>query len=163
VVSISPVSVRAATIDDLPTICALIRALGDYERMSDAVVFDEADMAVHLFGPDPAARVTLAVLDRPDDAVSTTPDEIMGFALWFVSFSTFLGKPGIWLEDLFVMPEHRNAGYGTALLRDLRDRTAGRVEWCVLDWNTPSIEFYDRLGATPQREWITYRWDPDGA
>jgi GNAT superfamily N-acetyltransferase len=155
------VSIRTATAEDLPTICELIRALGDYERMADVVTFDEADMATHLFGPAPAAHVTLAVLD--DGPTAAAAGEIVGFALWFGTFSTFLGRPGIWLEDLYVRPEHRGGGHGTALLHDLRERTTGRVEWSVLDWNTPSIDFYDRLGATPMREWITYRWMSDDA
>ena len=154
-------SIRAATAEDLPTIYELIRALGDYERMANDVTFDEFEMASHLFGPAPAAQVTVAILDEA--TTSTAVGEVVGFALWFVTFSTFLGRPGIWLEDLFVRPEHRGGGHGIALLRDLRERTTGRVEWSVLDWNTPSIDFYDRLGATPMREWITYRWMPDDA
>ena len=82
----------------------------------------------------------------------------MGFALWYRTFSTFLGRPGIWLEDLFVREEHRSRGYGRALLDALRSRTDGRVEWAVLDWNEPSIEFYQRLGARPVEGWTRYRW-----
>jgi len=143
--------IRDAVADDLPVIAELIRALADYERMTDEVVWAEADLGRHLFGPEPAAHVLMAVAD--DGAVA-------GFALWFPSFSTFLGRPGIWLEDLFVRPEHRGAGHGRALLDALRQRTDGRVEWNVLDWNEPSIRFYDALGARPLPGWITYRWLP---
>jgi GNAT superfamily N-acetyltransferase len=106
----------------------------------------------HLFGPHPAASVTMAVDDAGD---------VVGFALWFRTFSTFLGRPGIWLEDLFVRPEHRAKGYGGELLRDLRGRTDGRVEWAVLDWNQRAIDFYRSLGARPVDGWTTYRWLPD--
>jgi GNAT superfamily N-acetyltransferase len=133
-------------------VIALIGDLADYERMRDEVVLDRAEVAEALFGPDPAARVVLAI----DDAT----DAVAGFALWFPTFSTFLGKPGIWLEDLFVRPEHRGHGHGLALLRHLRALTDGRVEWAVLDWNTPSIEFYEALGARPVPGWTRYRWLP---
>jgi GNAT superfamily N-acetyltransferase len=145
--------IRDAVATDLPAIAELIRALADYERMADEVVWAEDDLGRHLFGPEPAAHVLMAVAD--DGAVA-------GFALWFPSFSTFLGRPGIWLEDLFVRPEHRGAGHGRALLDALRQRTDGRVEWNVLDWNEPSIRFYDNLGARPLPGWITYRWLPEG-
>ncbi|MEJ7846303.1 MAG: GNAT family N-acetyltransferase, partial [Acidimicrobiales bacterium] len=145
--------IRDAVAADLPVIAELIRALADYERMADEVVWAEADLGRHLFGPEPAAHVLMAVAD--DGAVA-------GFALWFRSFSTFLGRPGVWLEDLFVRPEHRGAGHGRALLDALRQRTDGRVEWNVLDWNEPSIRFYDALGARPLPGWITYRWLPEG-
>lgn len=143
-------TIRDAVDGDLDEICALIRELAEYERMSDQVVLHEAVVRSHLFGPDPAARVLMAEADG----------EVAGMALWFTTFSTFLGRPGIWLEDLFVRPEHRGKGLGLGLIQALRDRTDGRVEWQVLDWNQPSIEFYDRLGAEPLDGWITYRWDP---
>ncbi len=145
--------IRDAVAADLPVIAELIRALADYERMADELVWAEDDLGRQLFGPEPAAHVLMAVAD--DGAVA-------GFALWFRSFSTFLGRPGIWLEDLFVRPEHRGAGHGRALLDALRQRTDGRVEWNVLDWNEPSIRFYDNLGARPLPGWITYRWLPEG-
>ena len=141
--------VRAARPDDLTEIAALIRDLGAYERLDHEVVFDDDELGRHLFGPDPAASVALAVTDAGD---------VTGFALWFRTFSTFLGRPGIWLEDLFVRPEHRGKGYGLALLQHLRGLTDGRVEWAVLDWNTPSIEFYRSLGAQPVEGWTRYRW-----
>lgn len=144
--------IRNATPDDLDEICALIVDLADYERMRDDVTFDRDTVAEHLFGPDPAARVLIA---------ETGDGEVAGFALWFRSFSTFLGRPGIWLEDLFVRPAHRGKGYGLALLQRLREMTDGRVEWNVLDWNEPSIAFYEALGARPLNGWLTYRWLPD--
>jgi len=140
---------RDATAEDLATIAALIRDLAAYERLEDEAVFDEVELGRWLFGDAPAARVVLAT--EADGTVA-------GMALWFVTFSTFLGRPGIWLEDLFVLPEHRGRGHGMALLADLRTRTDGRVEWDVLDWNTPAIEFYERLGARPVEGWIRYRW-----
>lgn len=142
-------TLRAATPDDVAEIAALIRELAAYERMSDEATLDEADLARHLFGPDPAASVLIA----EDDTGA-----VAGFALYFRTFSTFLAKPGIWLEDLFVRPEHRGKGYGLALLRCLRELTDGRIEWAVLDWNTPSIEFYEELGARPVAGWTRYRW-----
>jgi GNAT superfamily N-acetyltransferase len=88
-------------------------------------------------------------------------ESVVGFALWFRTFSTFLGRPGIWLEDLYVRPEHRKRGHGLALLQELRRRTDGRVEWLVLDWNEPALAFYRSLGAAPVEGWTTYRLPPD--
>jgi GNAT superfamily N-acetyltransferase len=147
------VTIRDARPDDLEEILALIRELAVYERMEDEVVSDPERVRDHLFGPDPAARVLIAEAGEPATVV--------GFALWFPTFSTFLGRPGIWLEDLFVRPEHRGEGHGRALLDSLRSRTDGRIEWTVLDWNEPSIRFYEELGARPVPGWITYRWLPD--
>lgn len=146
-------SLRAAGPDDVPVICALIRALADYEDLTAEVVLDEARVGEELFGPDPAARVTLA----------EEGGRVVGFALWFWSFSTFLGRRGIWLEDLFVRPEHRGRGVGRELLQHLRSLTDGRIEWNVLDWNEPSIRFYAALGARPVPGWTTYRWLPGDA
>jgi GNAT superfamily N-acetyltransferase len=144
-------TIRAATADDLEDILDMIRGLAQFERMADQVRFDPAAMREHLFGPDPAASVTIAEVDGA----------VAGMALWFRTFSTFLGEPGIWLEDLFVRPDHRGRGAGAALLRHLRGLTAGRLEWSVLDWNRSAIEFYDGLGAAPDDEgWIQYRWSP---
>jgi GNAT superfamily N-acetyltransferase len=141
--------IRPAVAADLPEIAALIRELAVYERLEAEVVFDEAELGRHLFGPEPAASVLMAATDD---------GEVAGFALYFTTFSTFLGQPGIWLEDVFVRPPHRGLGYGAALLRSLRERTAGRVEWAVLDWNAPSIEFYERIGAERVQGWSRYRW-----
>jgi GNAT superfamily N-acetyltransferase len=146
------VPIRDARPDDLDEIVALIRELAAYERMEDEVVLEPDVVREHLFGTQPAAQVLIA-----EDG---EPARVAGFALWFPTFSTFLGRPGIWLEDLFVRPEHRGAGYGRALLEALRDRTDGRVEWTVLDWNEPSIRFYEGLGARPVPGWTTYRWGP---
>lgn len=143
--------VRDAAEHDLDEICALVRELAAYERLDHEVVFDPAEVRTHLFGPDPAARVLIA---ESDDG------RVVGFALWYRTFSTFLGRPGIWLEDLFVRPEHRGRGHGLALLHALRERTDDRVEWAVLDWNEPSIRFYEGLGAAPVEGWTRYRWLP---
>ncbi|MGD9934634.1 MAG: N-acetyltransferase family protein [Dehalococcoidia bacterium] len=145
-------AVRPATRHDLETIIALIHGLADYEREPDAVVLDPAELAEHLFGPRPYAEVLIA-----EDAL----DGPVGFALFFHNYSTWLGKPGIWLEDLFVKPEQRGRGHGKALLVELAriavERGCGRVEWSVLDWNEPSIAFYKALGAVAMDEWTTYR------
>ena len=143
-------TVRAATVDDLDEICALIRELAEYEELSHEVVFDVDIVREHLFGPSPAASVLIAC--APDGSVA-------GMALWFRTFSTFLGRPGIWLEDLFVRPAFRGQGLGLALLQSLRALVPdGRLEWAVLDWNEPSIRFYESLGARPVEGWTRYRW-----
>ncbi len=150
--------IRPAVPTDVPTIAALIRALADYEHLADEVVLDEAVLGEHLFGPRPAAEVLIA---EPDDGSGTA----VGFALFFHNFSTFLGRPGIYLEDLFVRPEHRGSGHGRALLTELgrlaRERDCGRIEWAVLDWNEPSIGFYRSLGARPLEEWTLFRLTGD--
>jgi GNAT superfamily N-acetyltransferase len=143
-------SLRDATPADLPVVGELIRGLADYERLSHEVVWTEEQLAEGLFGSGATTQITLAV----DDATGS----VAGFALWFPTFSTFLGQRGIWLEDLFVRPEFRGHGFGIELLRDLRRRTEGRVEWMVLDWNEPSIRFYESLGARPVKEWTRFRW-----
>ena len=143
--------IRDARAEDLGAVAALIRALADYEHLGHEVTFDLDTLGHWLFGPTPAARVTLATTEAGD---------VVGMALWYVTFSTFLGRPGIWLEDLFVRPEARGGGLGRSLLDDLRRRTDGRVEWAVLDWNAPSIAFYEALGARPVTGWTRYRWLP---
>ncbi len=145
------VVIRDAEPADLDEIGALIRELAHYERLAHEVAFDPAELGRQLFGPARVASVLLA--EHGSGAVA-------GFALWFPTFSTFLGRPGIWLEDLFVRPEHRGAGIGRALLHRLAAMTDGRVEWSVLDWNEPAISFYHRLGAHPVEGWTTYRWLP---
>jgi GNAT superfamily N-acetyltransferase len=148
-------TLRTATIDDVPRILAFIRALADYERLRHEVVATEDGLRVALFGPRPYAEVVLA-----EDA--GVP---VGFALFFHTFSTFLGQPGIYLEDLFVVPEARGRGVGRALLAHLarlaEERGCGRVEWAVLDWNAPAIRFYDSLGARPNAGWTVYRLTGD--
>ena len=143
--------IRAANIDDIAVIGELIRALAEYERMSDAAVFTDEQLAAALFGERRYAEVLLAEHEG----------EVAGFALFFHNFSTFLAKPGIYLEDLFVRPEHRGQGCGKALLAALAkiavERGCGRMEWSVLDWNEPSIAFYRSLGAVAMDEWTAYR------
>jgi GNAT superfamily N-acetyltransferase len=133
--------------DDVPEITALIHALADYERLADACVATEDAVRATLFGARPAAEVVLA---RHDGAVA-------GFALFVPNYSTFLAKPGIWLEDLFVRPAHRGQGIGRALLRwlaaEVVRRDGGRLEWAVLDWNVDAIGFYESLGARRMTEW----------
>jgi GNAT superfamily N-acetyltransferase len=147
--------IRAARPTDVPTIARLIRALAEYERMADAVVLEEEQLHLHLFGPRPFAEVLIA-----EDA-----GRVVGFALFFHNFSTFRGQPGLYLEDLFVEPDQRGKGHGKALLRALArlavERQCGRVNWMVLDWNEPSIQFYKKLGAEPLGEWTTYRLTGD--
>jgi GNAT superfamily N-acetyltransferase len=144
-------TIRDALPDDLPDILQMVRDLAAFERMADQVAFDPDEFGHHLFGPDPAATVAIAEVDGAT----------AGMALWFRTFSTFLGKPGIWLEDLYVRPEFRGHGVGGALLRHLRSLTDGRVEWNVLAWNTDAIAVYDAIGAEPDDGgWIAYRWAP---
>jgi GNAT superfamily N-acetyltransferase len=146
-------SIRPAVAADLPLIAELIRALAQYERLSDEVRFDEAVLGEKLFGARPYAEVLIGEVDG----------EPMGFALFFHNFSTFEGRPGIYLEDLFVRPEARGHGLGKALLGELAriavDRGCARLEWWVLDWNEPSIGFYKSLGARPMDEWTVMRVD----
>ncbi|MFN0096429.1 MAG: N-acetyltransferase family protein [Dehalococcoidia bacterium] len=145
-------SVRPATEADLDTIIELIHALAEYEREPDAVEVVRAELREHLFGPRPYAEVLIAETAAGGNA---------GFALFFHNYSTWKGKPGIWLEDLFVRPELRGQGYGKALLAAVAklavERGCGRYEWSVLDWNEPSIRFYRALGAEAMDEWTTYR------
>ena len=146
-------TIRDARPSDLDAIVSLIRALAAFENMTEEVVLDPLDLQASLFGAEPAAQVL----------VSEGPGgQVVGMALYFRTFSTFLGRPGIWLEDLFVQPEHRGEGRGLALLKELRTRSPGRVEWSVLDWNKSAISFYPRLGARPVAGWTRYRWTDDG-
>jgi len=125
-----------------------VRELADYEHLTDEVVLDEPSFGRAVFD-EGVARVLIA---QDDDAPG-----VVGMALWFPTFSTFLGRPGIWLEDLFVRPAFRGRGHGLALLQALRAMTDGRVEWAVLDWNEPSIKFYESLGAKILPEWELVR------
>jgi GNAT superfamily N-acetyltransferase len=152
------VRLREAGPGDVEAVWELILALADYERLRHEVVGSVELLREHLVGPDAVARAVLAEVDGVDEHGNDTT-VVAGFALWYPTFSTFLTRPGIWLEDLFVRPEHRGLGLGKALLAHLRSRTEGRVEWAVLDWNAPSIAFYDALGARPVADWIRYRWD----
>ncbi len=147
--------IRSATPGDVPVIANLIRALAEYEKLAHAVVLQEADLRRHLFGATKFAEVLLA-----EDAGA-----VVGFALFFHNYSTFRAKPGIYLEDLFVIPEARGKGHGKALLHALAklavERDCARVEWSVLNWNEPSIQFYKSLGAKPMDEWTVYRLTDD--
>ena len=146
--------IREAVREDVPLILHLIRSLAAYERMEADVVATEELLTEWLFEKH-TANVFIAEYDGKS----------VGFALWFHNFSTFLGRGGIWLEDLFVEPEYRGKGIGTRLLATLAERAVqlgcGRMEWCCLDWNEPSIRFYRSLGATPMDEWTTYRLTGD--
>ena len=148
-----PAAVRPSIPADLPLIASFIRQLADYEKLSHAVRFDEAELRDHLFGPNPRAEALIGEIDGSP----------RGFALFFHTFSTFAGKPGIWLEDLFVQPDARGHGLGKALLVAVAqmavERGCARLEWSVLDWNEPAIGFYRKLGARPMDEWRIMRVD----
>jgi GNAT superfamily N-acetyltransferase len=143
--------IRPAQPGDVAAIHAMIGALAEFEKLAHLCVATEAHLAEALFGPRPSAEVLIACKDRTPAA----------FALFFHNFSTFLGRPGLWLEDLFVLPEHRRQGCAQALLRTLagiaRERGCGRFEWAVLDWNAPAIAFYQSLGATVLPDWRIVR------
>jgi GNAT superfamily N-acetyltransferase len=147
--------IRPATAADVPVILELIKALATYERAPDEVIATEKGLAEVLFGRKPAAEVLLAFEDG----------RAVGFAVFFHNFSTWLGRPGLYLEDLFVRPEDRGKGYGRGLLVRLakiaRERGCGRMEWAVLDWNKPAIKFYRKLGANPMHEWTVFRLTPN--
>ncbi|WP_028475119.1 GNAT family N-acetyltransferase [Nevskia ramosa] len=147
----SVLTITAATADDVPTILHLIRALAEYEKLSHEVVATEDSLRAALFGEQPGAECLIA----------REHGEPAGFALYFHNFSTFLGRRGLYLEDLFVEPVHRGKGYGKALLQRLAqlavERGCGRLEWSVLDWNAPAIGFYESLGARLMSEWRIFR------
>jgi GNAT superfamily N-acetyltransferase len=153
--SMTDVDIRPATEADVPLIFGLIQALAEYERLAHEVVATEAMVRESLFGPRPHAHAVIA--RASGDAV--------GLAIWFETYSTFLSKPGIYLEDLFVLPDARGKGIGRALLRHLAriavDRGCGRIEWSVLDWNEPAIRFYRGLGARAMDEWTVFRMTGD--
>lgn len=146
-----PFLIRAATPRDVPDLLRLIRGLAEYEKLAHMAVGTEPQLHAALFGPRPAAEALMAELGGAP----------VGFALFFTTFSTFLCKPGLYLEDVFVVPEHRGRGIGKALLKALGrlavERDCGRLEWRVLDWNEPSIRFYESLGASLMKEWILVR------
>jgi GNAT superfamily N-acetyltransferase len=147
--------IERATERDVPLILQLIKALAEYERMSGDVIATEHSLRETLFGARPAAEVLIAY----------GGDTPAGFALFFHNYSTFLSKPGLYLEDLFVVPEFRGYGYGRALLQQLAaiavERGCGRFEWSVLDWNEPAIGFYKKLGAKPMHDWTIFRVSGD--
>lgn len=146
-----PAALRAAIPADLPAIVELIRELAVYERLEHLVVATPESLALHLFGPRPAAEVVLA------EAQTQGRRAVVGFALYFTNFSTFLGRPGLYLEDLYVRPAHRGRGLGKALLAHLGAlavaRGCGRFEWAVLEWNASAIGFYERMGAQLLPDW----------
>jgi GNAT superfamily N-acetyltransferase len=148
--------IRPARIEDVPVILELIRDLATYERAPAEVTATEEQLVDVLFGERPAAEVLLAFEGKSP----------VGFAVFFYNFSTWLARPGLYLEDLFVKPEKRGKGYGRALLVDLakiaRDRGCGRMEWAVLNWNDPAIQFYRKLGAKPMDGWTVFRLTRDG-
>lgn len=150
-----PITIRPAGPDDVPTILACIRGLAEYERLAHEVTATEAELRESLFGARPQAEVLLAL----DGEVA------LGFALFFHNYSTFLARRGLYLEDLFVFPEHRGRGVGRALLARLAalavERRCGRLEWSVLDWNVEAIRFYESVGARPMSEWTVYRVSGD--
>jgi GNAT superfamily N-acetyltransferase len=147
----SDLVIRFASPDDAPSILAFIRELADYEKLLHEVVADEQAIRSTLFAAQPAAEVLIAQLGG----------EPVGFALFFQTYSTFLAKPGLWLEDLFVRPAARGKGAGAALMSALArvcvQRSYGRFEWSVLDWNKPALDFYATLGAQPMSEWTEQR------
>jgi GNAT superfamily N-acetyltransferase len=149
-------TIRPARVADVPVILELIRALATYERAPNEVTATGKGLTEVLFGEKPAAEVLLAFEN----------ETAVGFAVFFHNFSTWLGRPGLYLEDLFVRPEDRGKGYGRALLIHLakiaRERGCGRMEWAVLNWNEPAIQFYRKLGAKPMDEWTVFRLTRDG-
>ncbi len=148
--------IKPATRAEVPLILQLIRELAHYERAPDDAVATEAQLDKVLFGENPSAEVILA----------REGAEPVGFAVYFFNFSTWLGQPGLYLEDLFVRPAHRGKGYGRLLLARLaqiaRERDCGRMEWAVLEWNEPAIQFYKKLGAKPMEDWTVFRLTSDG-
>jgi GNAT superfamily N-acetyltransferase len=153
------IHLRPASRQDLELILQFVRELAEYEKLSDACVATTEGLDLHLFGEHPKAEVVIAEWGTEGNRAPA------GFALFFHNFSTFLAKPGIYLEDLFVKPEYRGHGIGKALLIHLARlaslRGCGRVEWSVLDWNEPSIQFYKSLGAVPMDEWTGFRLTGD--
>jgi GNAT superfamily N-acetyltransferase len=145
------IQIRKATEADVPVIAWFIRQLAEYERLLHETVMTEESLRESLFGSRPSAEVLLGYYQ----------DKPVGFAVFFHNFSTFLGRRGLYLEDLFVIPEVRGKGFGRAFLVHLakiaRERDCGRFEWAVLDWNEPSIQFYKNLGAVPMNEWTIFR------
>jgi GNAT superfamily N-acetyltransferase len=152
---IADFQIRSARVEDVPIILELIRDLATYERAPGEVSATEEQLVDVLFGERPAAEVLLAF----------EGESAVGFAVYFHNFSTWLGRAGLYLEDLFVKPEKRGKGYGRALLIELakiaRDRGCGRMEWAVLNWNEPAIKFYQALGAKPMNEWTVFRLTRD--
>jgi GNAT superfamily N-acetyltransferase len=158
--------IRPARPEDVPTIASLIRQLARYERLEHEVALTEGDLSAHLFGA-PQSACSSAAKERTKNwgnvevLLAEDAGTVVGFALFFPNYSTFLGRPGLYLEDLFILPEHRRRGWGRALLvavaRIAVERGCGRFEWAALQWNEPAIEFYRALGAQRMDEWRTFR------
>lgn len=140
--------IRPAVEADVPELVAMVRELADFENLSDQVSITEDGLARTLFGPEAMAQ----------DWVVEEGGALVGHAIWYRTFSTFLGKTGIWLEDIYIRPEHRRQGYASEILTRLRQETEGRLEWEVLEWNVPAMDFYERLGARQMAGWTRYRW-----
>ena len=149
--NISNFKIRPAAKNDAGTILSLIKELADFERLTHEIVATEDDIRTSLFGERPFAEALIGEYDKIP----------ISFALFFYNFSTFIGKPGIYLEDLYVKPEYRSKGFGRKMLVHIArlaiNRNCGRFEWSVLDWNTPAIRTYDKLNAKPMQDWILYR------
>ncbi len=147
--------IRSATENDVPIIFALIKELAEFEKLADQIKTSEDELRNTLFGKDKFVEILLAEYEH----------KVVGQALFFKNFSTFLGKPGIYLEDLYVKPDMRGKGIGKALLDKIisiaKDRNYGRVEWSVLDWNEPAIDFYKKIGAKPLDDWTIFRLTAD--
>ena len=145
------VRIRAAAISDVPAILALIREFAEYEKLTHLLTTSEDDLRTHLFGPQPAAAAMISEFDGV----------VVGYAIYFRTFSTFLGRPGLYLEDVYVQAAHRRRGIGKAFMIELGklcvQRNYGRLEWSVLTWNAPSISFYKTLGATSLDDWMQMR------
>ncbi len=148
------IHIRAVTPDDCPLLVQLIRELAEYEKLADAMKATPDDLHRSIF-LEKSAHAVLAY----------AAEEVIGFALYFFNYSTFVGRKGLYLEDLYIRPEYRGKGYGKALLLYLiqvaQDEGCGRMEWSVLNWNTPAIDFYNSLGAQAMNEWTVYRLDPN--
>lgn len=145
------IKIREAKFEDVKAIMSLVKELAEFEKLAHEFVADERTFGDNLFGPRASTHALIAELDG----------RAIGFALYFFNFSTFLGRPGLYLEDLYVQPEQRGSGVGLSLLSQLaviaKERNCGRMEWSVLDWNQKAIDFYLKLGARPMSEWTTYR------
>ena len=145
------IKIRHATVEDSALIIRFITELAIYEKLENEVIATESDIRASLFGSDSTTRAVICTIDKKP----------VGFAVYFFNFSTWLGKHGLYLEDLYVSPDHRGTGAGKALLIHLAkiavSRNCGRLEWSVLDWNEPAIQFYKSIGAEPQDEWVPYR------
>ena len=143
--------IRPAEPADIPELLAMVRELADFEELAHLVECTEDDLFNVLFGPEAVVHDTVVVAQD---------GSLAGHAMWYRTFSTFLGKTGIWLEDLYIRPPHRRQGLAGALMADLRGRTDGRLEWEVLEWNVGAIDFYQGIGARPMAGWTRYRWLP---